>query len=1041
MARPTDSAAPPAAPNARVQAPRGPLGAWLHPRHDPSLEHAEQGRLLGAMTAGQAVSLAAMVTGAENAAAAERSAPAATGKTETVEAQTSPVGIGANVLPEMVSARAASGEYAPSGGGGGGEARVNDDANHETVRVSLSNALPGDLAANASLGDNAPALSFTDALPASSAGIMMMSMAEGAATQGAAASATAAPANEPVPSPASGGSIAPAKSSPAIGVSASGDIGSDGESTAPPSSTSSPSIDHDSVGGSSSGGTVGNTAPGTDGGNALPSAAVIPSTDHGGGTGSSGGTGGNTVSGGGSGNGGGGGVGNGGGTLIVAPAPPVISVQAVSGTEDHTIALAIALAPLGAGENAIVHLGGLPLGATLSAGTQNLDGSWSLSPAQLPGLTCTPPQNWSGSVAVQVDVQVENSAGQAHAHTSFAFAADGVADAATLQVAAAAGREDTAIPLTITALLVDTDGSEHLSIRIDHIPAGAQLSAGTDLGQGHWLLAPGDLAGLTLTPPQNFHGTLSFNVTAIATESNGDMAQTSLPCSIVISPVADAPALSALPALGLEDHPIALHIGAALGLGATESLSLTIEGLPPGATLSAGHVDAGGVWHLAAGELAGLTCLPAHNSDADFTLTITATAQETDGSSATVSAFLPVSVTGVADVPSVSTAASVGLIDTAISLTLSGALADTDGSETLSFVVRGMPAGFALNHGSDNGDHSWTLTPAELSGLTLTTPYGYEGNLHLTLTAVSHEADGGLAASAALPFQVAVGDVVHGITIDLGLGIDPGHGVALGAGVQTNLLDPVGLVVPEDAQIALPDASLLLGLHAGVTQFLFSGLPSGVSLSAGTDLGNGVWGLSPGQLSHLNLITPPNSDQDFTLTIRGELLGDLVTLDLHTTPVHVIGVADAPILRVDAMVGTEGLPTALSIHGALTDTDGSECLSYHIHDLPVGFTLNAGIQNEDGGWSLSPAQLAGLAVSAPERRRHFYHLRHLHRTRGKLDDDGCPGASAYRRGKRSSGIDAARLARHPRPAHHARSRSGCGKRHGTCHGTHAFESA
>ncbi|WP_345773616.1 hypothetical protein, partial [Azospirillum oleiclasticum] len=69
------------------------------------------------------------------------------------------------------------------------------------------------------------------------------------------------------------------------------------------------------------------------------------------------------------------------------------------------------------------------------------------------------------------------------------------ADAPALVVADAAGAEDSAIALDLSAALTDTDGSETLSVTIAGLPDGATLSAGTDNGDGSWTLAPADLDG------------------------------------------------------------------------------------------------------------------------------------------------------------------------------------------------------------------------------------------------------------------------------------------------------------------------------------------------------------------------------------------------------------------------------------------------------------------------------------------------------------------------------------------------------------------
>src|SRR5262249_14114212 len=70
---------------------------------------------------------------------------------------------------------------------------------------------------------------------------------------------------------------------------------------------------------------------------------------------------------------------------------------------------------------------------------------------------------------------------------------DILASTPSLSVKAAAGNEDTPIPLSITAALTDTDGSETLRITIAGVPKGALLSAGTNNGNGSWTLSPAQL--------------------------------------------------------------------------------------------------------------------------------------------------------------------------------------------------------------------------------------------------------------------------------------------------------------------------------------------------------------------------------------------------------------------------------------------------------------------------------------------------------------------------------------------------------------------
>ncbi len=111
----------------------------------------------------------------------------------------------------------------------------------------------------------------------------------------------------------------------------------------------------------------------------------------------------------------------------------------------------------------------------------------------------------------------------------------------------AVGDEDTAIALDISALLTDTDGSEVLSaITIAGVPAGAALSAGTDNGGGNWSVDEADLAGLTITPPEDFSGNFELTVSATAIGTvNGEVSPlTTESFTVEVAPVADAPIIS-----------------------------------------------------------------------------------------------------------------------------------------------------------------------------------------------------------------------------------------------------------------------------------------------------------------------------------------------------------------------------------------------------------------------------------------------------------------------------------------------------------------
>ena len=136
------------------------------------------------------------------------------------------------------------------------------------------------------------------------------------------------------------------------------------------------------------------------------------------------------------------------------------------------------------------------------------------------------------------------------------------------------------------------------------------------------------------------------------------------------------------------------------------------------------------------------------------------------GRSGDNSDFLLRSVSGVtalqdkvAERPTLSVDDASGAEDSAIALDVAAALSDLDGSETLSVTISGVPEGATLSAGVNNGGGTWTLTPAQLNGLSLTPPANFSGEINLTATAKSVESNGGATATRTASFTVEVAAV------------------------------------------------------------------------------------------------------------------------------------------------------------------------------------------------------------------------------------------------------------------------------------------
>ena len=104
-----------------------------------------------------------------------------------------------------------------------------------------------------------------------------------------------------------------------------------------------------------------------------------------------------------------------------------------------------------------------------------------------------------------------------------------------------------------------------------------------------------------------------------------------------------------------------------------------------------------------------------------------------------------------------------------LALTLSSALTDLDGSESLSIKITGVPSTATLSAGTHNTDGSWSLTPAQLSGLSVTS--SSVSDFTLNVTATSKEVSGP-TASATANLHVTFTQGTDSDTLDGGTGND-----------------------------------------------------------------------------------------------------------------------------------------------------------------------------------------------------------------------------------------------------------------------------
>jgi T5SS/PEP-CTERM-associated repeat protein len=286
-----------------------------------------------------------------------------------------------------------------------------------------------------------------------------------------------------------------------------------------------------------------------------------------------------------------------------------------------TIGLPITVTPQDADDTVSITVTGLPADATLSAGTNNGGGSWTLTPAQLANLQITTGEDTTATLVVTATNSDGGSASQ-----QIALTVSPVPEAPNFTGQFVTLNEGATIALPITMTPVDSD--DVVAITVTSLPSDAKLSAGTKNTDGSWSLTAAQFAGVQLTAGEGTTSTIT--VTAVNAEGGSN----SLSETLTVNSVAEAPTVSAPSTLTVTDGgSVLLNINVAAA-DADDALGfVTISGVPTDATLSAGN-NGGGTWTLTPAQLAGLTLTAGpHSSSAAQTLgnvqlTVTATATD-----------------------------------------------------------------------------------------------------------------------------------------------------------------------------------------------------------------------------------------------------------------------------------------------------------------------------------------------------------------------------------------------------------------------------
>ena len=630
----------------------------------------------------------------------------------------------------------------------------------------------------------------------------------------------------------------------------------------------------------------------------------------------------------------------------VAPtltAPPTLAVK-----EDGTVALGISETPFNPNDTVSVTITGVPSDATLSAGTKNIDGSWTLTPAQLSGLNLTAGEVTPATLTVTA-TNTEGATASTSQNISLTVTPVAETPSVTLAVGSSTVNEGSAVTLTITGTAVDSDDT--LTYTLTGIPSDATLSNtlnGTlTVTGGSVTLAQNQLAGLTLHTGES---NASLSVTATDTEGTSTSApSTAATADVTVTPVAETPSVTL--AVGSstvnEGSAVTLTI-TGTAVDSDDTLTYTLTGIPSDATLSntlnGTLTVTGGSVTLAQNQLAGLTL---HTGESNASLSVTATDTEgTSTSAPSTAATADVTVTPVAETPSVTLAVGSSTVNegSAVTLTITGTAVDSD--DTLTYTLTGIPSDATLSN-TLNGTltvtgGSVTLAQNQLAGLTLHTG---ESNASLSVTATDTEGTSTSAPSTAATADVTVTPVAETPSVTLAVGsstVNEGSAVTLtitGTAVDSDDTLTYTLTgIPSDATLSntLNGALTVTGGSVTLAQNQLAGLTlhtgeSNASLSVTATDTEGTSTSAPSTAA----------TADATVTLGAPTLTAPTTLTVNEDGTVALGISETPF-------------------------NPNDTVSVTITGVPSDATLSAGTKNIDGSWTLTPAQLSGLNLTAGE---------------------------------------------------------------------------
>ncbi len=458
----------------------------------------------------------------------------------------------------------------------------------------------------------------------------------------------------------------------------------------------------------------------------------------------------------------------------------------------------------------------LPAGAELTGDTSlfvdNGDGTWTINdPSRLGELALKPPEHFSGDLVIGVSANITDSVdGMTDTQDktgSITIKVDPVTDFALLDASNSTGDEDSYIKLNLnSASLIDTDGSETMTLSIHGVPTGAVLAYkngadyillpnnGLDGGSfdgsptSAWGVEIAQINNIYLLPATDFSGDIPLSLRATTLETGTtDLKTISENFTVGVNPIGDDAEFFAVPASlsGSEGNGIEIPVNIrSLETDSDEQLTLSVlvkNSSDPSALEGLDRIRAGGVEGTFASDGAGgmlatitiaastLASFELLAGDAFGELQVTLSAYTIDsalvlGSSqqdtgTVVNEDLTITITPYPDPPILTqdydsiVAEASGSIDLGLNLTEVNPAA----GETGHLSITGIPEGLEINGVAISGG-SLQVASADVSALAITGGFSGDQSFILSLTPSSTLA-GQTESGTSVPLAITLNTV------------------------------------------------------------------------------------------------------------------------------------------------------------------------------------------------------------------------------------------------------------------------------------------